>query len=53
MPFRYIIGSDNKPVMPKVLLSVMIFVNLITDVYVQGMIELIKQDAEKGFADLL
>ncbi|KAL9084211.1 MAG: hypothetical protein Q9159_005334 [Coniocarpon cinnabarinum] len=35
MPFRYILGADDRPIMPN------------------GMIELIKKDADKGFGELL
>jgi ribosome biogenesis SPOUT family RNA methylase Rps3 len=51
MPFRYVKGSDGKPVMPEVRKSHASLPKL-TDQY-QGMLELIRKDAEKGFGDLI
>ena len=58
MPFRYLKDADGLPVMPKVMKGPSDFLNSVsqdalTDRLLQGMIDLIKKDSEKGFGDLL
>ena len=58
MPFRYVKDADGLPVMPKVMKSTSDFLDsisqdVLTDRLLQGMIDLIKKDSEKGFEDLL
>lgn len=50
MPFRYVTGSDGQPVMPNVGIIHGYLELMLTEV--QGMMELIKKDSEKGFGDL-
>lgn len=50
MPFRYVTGNDGQPIMPKVC-----YVHrscIPTWLTKQGMMELIKKDADKGVDDL-
>ena len=53
MPFRYVKGSDGKPIMPDVsLLLYKMSIQLKADTFCQGMVELIKKDADKSVNDL-
>jgi ribosome biogenesis SPOUT family RNA methylase Rps3 len=52
MPFRYVKGSDGQSIMPDVGNNLILYQDENTDIYIQGMIELIKKDSEKGFGDL-
>lgn len=50
MPFRYVKGRDGQCIMPEV--GGPDLISLIALTGMQGMIELIKKDSEKGFGDL-
>ena len=50
MPFRYIKDENGSPVMPKV--SIGTFETAFPKQSLQGMLDLIKKDSEKGFGDL-
>jgi len=50
MPFRYVKGADGEPVMPEVFVLCLCAAAL-ADV-VKGMVDLIKQDADKAIDDL-
>lgn len=50
MPFRYVKDTNGQPIMPKVSRKI-VFAFIANNS--QGMIELIKNDSTKGFADLL
>ncbi|KAJ5151819.1 hypothetical protein N7492_010114 [Penicillium capsulatum] len=51
MPFRYVTDADKQPIMPAVSNMSMIDARAATDV-LQGMVDLIKKDADKGVDDL-
>src|SRR5271170_8124168 len=51
MPFRYVKGADGQPIMPEAGIMRKGKTLNRTD-NVQGMLELIKEDADKGFEDL-
>jgi hypothetical protein len=50
MPFRYVIDQAGKPIMPEVVFLHLVHTVLLT--YKQGMIDLIKADADKAFDDV-
>lgn len=52
MPFRYVADRDGHAVMPQVSICRRYF-GWSSYPYFQGMIDLIKKDADKGFDDLL
>lgn len=57
MPFRYMKNEHGKPIMPEVSRTFLIrfmyiSLRILYRHNMQGMIDLIKQDAEKGFGDL-
>jgi ribosome biogenesis SPOUT family RNA methylase Rps3 len=51
MPFRYVKGSNGKPIMPEVSPALVLqrYFQINSE---QGMVDLIKKDSEKGFGDL-
>lgn len=51
MPFRYVDSGNGDPVMPAVSFRGILRCEMCTD-RVQGMLELIKKDADKSFDDL-
>ena len=51
MPFRYVKGADGMPVMPKVRRPESRGAPY-TDIAIQGMVDLIKKDADKAIDDL-
>ena len=60
MPFRYMVNSDGTPVMPQVRSPILFYSRRILSIFlmsgttlIQGMVDLIRQDSEKGFGDLL
>jgi ribosome biogenesis SPOUT family RNA methylase Rps3 len=52
MPFRYVKGENGQPIMPDVGNLQYYTARMATDRVMQGMVELIKKDSEKGFGDL-
>lgn len=53
MPFRYVKGEDGKPIMPAVSDVDLWCVTGQADQVSQGMVELIKKDADKAIDDLM
>jgi hypothetical protein len=53
MPFRYVKGEDGKPVMPEVSDASLPEAHMQFSYIPQGMIDLIRNDADKAIDDLL
>lgn len=53
LPFRYVKGSDGRPIMPEVRRVVSLPRSLMKLTRRKGMFDLIKKDADRGVDDLL